>query len=126
MNIIWKKNIGRKFSFLYLQWAELEEEKSAIIDILQKGLLSNAEPRQLIQQKLQSFNNLDAQKHFDDDEIELNLRQNKEKPIEEEDDNDTAELKTAIKSLDVNFSSQPLIQKESSVPVVEKLKMKGI
>lgn len=82
-NTIWKKEIGRRFATLYLTWAKYETDlngKASALDILQKGLLCGAEPRQLLITCVQDLNNVSNHtnspeniilKEEDDEEIEF-------------------------------------------------------
>lgn len=57
-NIIWKKEIGRRFACLYLIWAEYEARMTGAvkaIEILNIGLDAKAEPRHLL---ISAINNL--------------------------------------------------------------------
>ena len=83
-DIIWKKEIGRRFANVFISWSEVAMRlngHSEAIAIIQKGIDCQAEPRHMLQtklQELQSFHTSSkAVTHFDDGEVVFNKNSKK-------------------------------------------------
>lgn len=127
-DIIWKKEIGRRFSNVFILWCDISMKVNGISDavaIIQKGISSQAEPRHILQTKLQELQMLskDNQNNstiaFDDGEVifkkrkTTEIKSNEEVTIEQP----TIEIKTEVKQSKQNKSVK---QSDDDKPTLSK------